>query len=243
MILAETVLIRAKRRDISNLAIVVGDPARAEQLSLMLCEARLVSSNRGYLTYTGYFNNSKVTIATHGIGGPSAIVFEELRMLGARTLVRLGTCGAMVKRLDVEDLVIPTAAACQSGRFSTILPEGVVLPPVADLDLQNRLIESCRLQKIGFSSGIVYSSDYFYNETMEFTNWAKRGVIAIDMECATLFTFGLLRGFKAAALLLVSDSLVRKTKEFTTAREMKRASNEAGKVVLQALTKEKQVLA
>ncbi|WP_243679678.1 hypothetical protein [Vulcanisaeta souniana] len=71
-------------------------PERARQLSELLVSARLVNENRGGLiTYTGKYNNVDVTVATHGIGAPSAaIVIEELISMGARFIIRLGTTGA-----------------------------------------------------------------------------------------------------------------------------------------------------
>ncbi|WP_062662555.1 phosphorylase family protein [Aeropyrum camini] len=110
--------------DIAPLAVAVGDPGRADRLASSLLEdARLVSSARGLRVYTGSFNGSEVTIATHGIGGPSAaIVFEELRMLGAEVMVRLGTSGGLSKDLRLGDVVVAAGAGCYwgaGGAYST----------------------------------------------------------------------------------------------------------------------------
>src|SRR5438132_12629480 len=95
-----------KQEDVSPAVITAGDPARVKQLANILKDARLVNENRGLLAYTGYYNGKKITVATQGIGGPaSAIVFEELLMLGAKTIVRLGTCGAMVPGLNIGDFI------------------------------------------------------------------------------------------------------------------------------------------
>ncbi|MGA2875290.1 MAG: nucleoside phosphorylase, partial [Nitrososphaerales archaeon] len=70
------ILICAKPGDIAIRVITVGDPERATQLAKILTNTRVVNTNRGYITYTGRYNGKQVTIATHGIGGPSAsIVF------------------------------------------------------------------------------------------------------------------------------------------------------------------------
>lgn len=235
--MVKPVLLRARRKDISQAVMVVGDPARAEQVSTMLSEVKLVNSNRAYLTYTGYFDNTRVTIATHGIGGPSsAIVFEELRMLGARSIIRLGTCGAMSRKINVEEFVIPTGAAHTNGSLKGLLMDGV-LPAIPDSHLATKLAEQCHSVGLVSHTGLIFSTDLFYNEHFEYKKWSMCGVLAIDMECATLFSLGLLRRFRAAALLIVTDSLAKRSKELITATELERAIMKASKVVLQVLSK------
>ncbi len=87
--------LRVSPGDIAERVVIVGDPERARQLSGLLVGARLVNENRGLMTYTGRYNGIDITVATHGIGAPSAaIVIEELISMGARLIVRLGTTGA-----------------------------------------------------------------------------------------------------------------------------------------------------
>ena len=230
--------IRAKRTDIASLVVAVGDPARTEQLAGMLRDARIVNTNRGFSIYTGYYDNKQVTVATHGVGGPSsAIVFEELRMLGARSIVRLGSCGGMVKELSKGDFIVPTGAAHSTGSLGMYIPDGV-LPPVPDLNLTTKLIEGCKSEGVKFMTGFVFSSDAFYSEDSTFLKkWVSRGVIGVEMECATLFTLGTLRKFRTASLLIVSDSLVKTAeKEMAMAETLKAQVEKAGKIVLKALT-------
>jgi 5'-methylthioadenosine phosphorylase len=230
--------IRAKRTDIAPLVVAVGDPARTEQLAAMLKDARIVNTNRGFVIYTGRYDDKRVTVATHGVGGPSsAIVFEELHMLGATTIVRLGSSGGMVKELSKGDFIVPTGAAHSGGSLGMYIPDGV-LPPVPDLGLTTKLIEGCSTEGVKFKAGLVFSSDAFYNEDSSFLEkWVSRGVIGVEMECATLFTLASLRRFKAASLLIVSDSLVRSAeKEMATAETLKAQVEKAGRIVLKALT-------
>lgn len=197
--------------DIAEIAITSGDPARTEQLAKLLRDAKLVNSNRGFTTYTGYYGKTRLTLATHGIGGPStAIVFEELHMLGAKTIIRFGTAGGLVKSLNIGDFVVATGAASGQGSLHEYVSDGN-LPAVPDVELTYALVSSCRKAKLRFKEGLVYSSDAFYTQDLEsMQKWVKRGVLAVEMECATLFTIGLIRGFKTGALLMMSNSLVNK---------------------------------
>lgn len=216
----------------------MGDPERAKQLASLLKEAKIVSNTRGYLTYTGLYRGERITVATHGIGMPSAaIVFEELRMLGARSIVRLGTAGAMTKNLSRGDFLIPTGAAHSNGSLREYAQDGI-LPPVPDFRLTSRLMEGCKLSKSKSISGLVYSTDVFYSEDHNFVkNWTSRGIVGVDMECATLFTLGSIKGFKSAALLIISDNLVsRVEKEMFGHEQLRIAVGKAGKIVLDALS-------
>jgi len=203
--------LRMKPKDISPVVVSAGDPARVEQLATLLREPKLVNSNRGFITYTGYYRSKRLTVATHGIGGPSsAIVFEELRTLGAKTIVRLGTAGGMARDLRVGDLVVPTGAAYGEGSLRMYVPDGF-LPATPDLGLTMAILDQCRAEGARHRGGVVFSSDAFYAEDPTFIEkWTRRGVVAVEMECATLFTLGLLRGFRTASLLVVSDSLVNR---------------------------------
>src|SRR5262245_23958942 len=91
-----------------------GDPRRAKHVAEALFEpgARLVNEERGMLGYTGTYGGKPISVQTTGMGCPSAgIVFEELIMLGARRLIRIGTCGALGDGMRMGDLVVAVSAS------------------------------------------------------------------------------------------------------------------------------------
>src|SRR5437764_10207310 len=76
--------------------LLPGDPGRALLLGqALLAEPKMFNHNRGLWGYTGTAADGEpLTIQSTGMGGPSAaIVISELADLGARRLVRVGTCG------------------------------------------------------------------------------------------------------------------------------------------------------
>lgn len=229
--------LKVKRQDVADRAIVAGDPARVIQLSKMLEEAKLVNENRGFLTYTGRYEGVPVTIACHGVGGPSsAIVFEELFMLGTKLMVRLGTTGAFLKDMKIGDVVVPTGAAYLGGTLKQYIPDAYITP-VPSFDVTLELINSLKEEGLRFHIGPVFSSDAFYAEDPEFVNkWSSRGYISVEMECATLFGLGMLRGFKTGAVLLVSDNLVERT-PMVDAEYLKPYVERTGKAILKAITR------
>ena len=224
---------------VAKRAIIAGDPARVEQVKELLEDPRLVNTRRAYITYTGYYRGVPVTIAAHGVGFPSsAIVFEELSMVGAKLIVRFGTCGAMIPGMHIGDVVIPTGAAYYpGGAYYQYHREWVCCPAVPAFEVLRALVEEFDRAGAKYFLGPVISSDAFYAEDPEFAKkWSSRGVIAVEMECAGLFTLGLMRGVKTGAALMVSDSLVEHL-GYATAEELREYTLRASRLILEAVTK------
>lgn len=224
---------------VAKRAIIAGDPARVEQVKELLEDPKLVNTKRAFITYTGAYKGVPVTVAAHGVGFPSsAIVFEELSMVGAKLIVRFGTCGAMVPGMRIGDVVIPTGAAYYpGGAYYQYLREWVCCPAVPSFDVVKAIVEEFERSGIKRFIGPVVSSDAFYAEDPEFAKkWSSRGVIAVEMECAGLFTLGLARNVKTGAVLLVSDSLVEHL-GYATAEELREYVVRAAKALLESVTK------
>ncbi|HDI02352.1 MAG TPA: nucleoside phosphorylase, partial [Ignisphaera sp.] len=231
--------IKAKKGEVAERVVIAGDPARVEQLAEMLENVKLVNKNRGLIVYTGTYKGVPISIAMHGIGAPSAgLVVEELIMLGAKAVLRLGSCGAMIKSLKIGDVVIPTSAAYYPGGFfHQYLKEAVCVAPAPHFELLKILVEETNKVGLKYVLGPIISSDAFYAEDPEFVNkWTSRGIIAVEMECAALFMLGTMRKIKTAALLLVSDSLVEEL-GFASAEELKPYVEKASIAVFETLIK------
>lgn len=229
--------IKARRGDVAERAIVAGDPARIEQLAKMIESVKLVNTNRGFTVYTGEYKGVPVSIAVHGVGHPSSmLVVEELVMLGAKIIIRFGTCGAMVKGLRIGDIVLPTSAAYYpGGAFYQYLKEHVCTATAPHYEVLKTLVEEVQRAGVRYAIGPVVSSDAFYAEDPEFTRkWISRGVTAVEMECAGLFMLGAMRGVKTGALLMVSDSLVEEL-GFASAEELRGYVERAGRIVLESI--------
>jgi len=224
---------------IADKVIVAGDPARVKQMAGLLEGATLVNENRGLLAYTGRYNGYEVSVVTHGMGVPSAlIVMEELIMLGAKAVVRVGSCGAMYEGAKIGELIIPTGCTYYpGGAYYQYQQEDVCGPSSPDFDLLRNLVESARELGLQPRLGPVLSSDAFYAEDPNFAKkWISRGVIAVEMECAALFMLALMRKVKAGAVLMVSDSLVEDI-GFAGAEELREYADRATKIALEALIK------
>ncbi|HEY5189665.1 MAG TPA: hypothetical protein VII87_11565 [Solirubrobacteraceae bacterium] len=186
--------------------LLPGDPGRALRLAEALLEApRMFNHNRGLWGYTGTAADGEpLTIQSTGMGGPSAaIVIAELHDLGARRLVRVGTCGALAPELAFGQLLVVSEAIGLDGT-SRALGAGERI--AAGAPLLDRLRAAAGS---GAVAGPVVSTDLFYDgPAREEDTWRSLGALAVEMEAATLFALAARREFEAGAVLLVSDLLV-----------------------------------
>ena len=189
---------------VSPLVIGVGDPARAELFASILDGALVINTNR-YLIYTGWFGKREVTVAAHGIGGPSAaILLEELKKLGMEVFVRIGTAGSLGD-LSIGDVVVASAAAAPAGGLYGAYFGGFHPPLAADPWITARLASA-----LGAKVGYVVSSDAFYGEDEGFVEfWKKRKALAVEMECAAAMALGWLREFRTGCVLVISNIVGR----------------------------------
>lgn len=189
---------------VAPFVLLPGDPGRVQRVAEMLDTCREVAYNREFRTITGIYRGMPVSATSTGIGGASAaIAVEELLRIGARILVRIGSCGAMQPGMRVGGLVLAVAAVREDGASRMYVPGGY--PAVADPELVRALAEAAGDLRVPAYTGLVRSHDSFYtdreSELMDF--WARKGILASDMETAALFTVARLRGGRAASILNV----------------------------------------
>jgi uridine phosphorylase len=187
--------------EVAERVLLPGDPQRALVVAQGLLEApKMMNARRGLWGYTGTApDGGLVTVQSTGMGGPSAaIVAEELIGLGARVLVRIGTCGALTDELSLGELVAVEAALAADGA-SQALGAGERAKP--DAELAARLAAQA-------TAATVVSTDVFYETRAGIQEgWVEAGAKAVEMESATLFTVARRNGVRAGALLAVTDLL------------------------------------
>jgi uridine phosphorylase len=186
--------------------LLPGDPGRALLLAqAVLSEPKMFNHNRGLWGYSGIAADGEpLTIQSTGMGGPSAaIVISELHDLGARTLLRTGTCGALQPALELGQPLVVTEAIAEDGTSRAL---GASTRVSADAELVQRLIAAGDGR---LPIGPVVSTDLFYDGPAGTEQrWLTLGARAVEMEAATLFALAARRGLRAGALLIVTDILL-----------------------------------
>jgi purine-nucleoside phosphorylase len=210
--------------------LLPGDPARALFLSQVLLEdPKMFNHHRGLWGYTGRASDgAPLTIQSTGMGGPSAaIVTWELAELGAKRLLRVGTCGALDESLALGDLLVAREALTADGTSRALgAADRVRASPemVAALEAAG-----------GARSGVIATTDLFYDDReREERRWMAAGAIAVEMEAATIYALAAKRGLQAAALLTVSD-VIRPTRVRIGADALRDAERRMGELAVTAM--------
>jgi DeoD family purine-nucleoside phosphorylase len=203
--------VRAEPGAFAESVLLPGDPLRAKYIAENFFEdARLVTEERGMLGYTGTYKGEPVSVQTTGMGCPSAsIVAEELIQLGARNLLRVGTCGGYSRELQLGDLIVATSATPKDGTVSS-LTRGVPYAPAAHFDIVHAAYHAGEDAGQRTFVGPIVSADLFYDPTEDpAALWGDLGVLAVEMEAAAIFTIAAMQGVRAGCLLTVSDTIGR----------------------------------
>jgi purine-nucleoside phosphorylase len=218
--------------------LLPGDPGRALLLAQTLLDGPLMfNHHRGLWGYTGTAPDGRpLTVQSTGMGGPSAaIVIAELADLGARRLLRIGTCGALDPALALGELLIVTEALPCDGTSRALGASGPLAPDPALLEALEQAEAVFRDDVTRAHRGRVVSTDLFYDGPEgEERSWIEAGALAVEMETATLFALAQRRGLEAASLLLVSDLLLpsRSRIESKALRERERHLGEVARRAL-----------
>jgi len=178
--------------------LLPGDPGRALLLAqALLDEPRMFNHHRGLWGYTGTAEDGEpLTIQATGMGGPTtAIVVHELIDLGARALVRVGTCGGLARELELGGLLIATEAISADGTSRALGAGERVAPDAA-------LLEALRAGNPDAAAGPIATVDLFYDAPPP-----PDGALAVEMEAATIFRLAERRGVAAGCVVGVSDVL------------------------------------
>jgi 5'-methylthioadenosine phosphorylase/purine-nucleoside phosphorylase len=202
--------IRANEGDYAEACLLPGDPLRARYIAeTYLDEAKETNAERGMLGYTGTFDGQPVSVQATGMGCPSAaIVMEELVQLGVKRFVRVGTCGGLQPDLALGDLIVALSAIPADSTARHLVGTDVHCP-TSDWDLVHGAVHHAKEVGQPLRVGPIVSSDLFYNpDDGQYDRWSSRGVLAVEMEAAVLFTLGALRRVQAGCLLTVSDVVV-----------------------------------
>ena len=230
--------LRAEQGDYAPAVLLPGDPLRAKRVAEeFLDSAKQVNGERGMLGFTGTYEGHPVSVQATGMGCPSAaIVIEELIQLGCDRLIRIGTCGGLQPDLELGDTVIALSAV-PADATSRHYTGGEPHAPTAHFGLTHGAIHAAKGLGIRPHVGAIASSDTFYDpDPGRHIRWAERGVLAVEMEAAVLFTLGALRSVHAGALLTVSDVVVEGEFQRITDDELRAAVDRMTRVALATAT-------
>ncbi|MDR1836377.1 MAG: purine-nucleoside phosphorylase [Treponema sp.] len=226
--------IGAKEGEIAEAVLLPGDPLRAKFVAeSFLKDAALYTDVRNMLGFTGDYKGKRVSVQGTGMGIPSISIYvnELFRDYGVKRAIRIGTAGSINKDVKIRDIVLAVSACTDSGA-NNIRFGGRNYAPAASFPLLRTAWDIAAARGWQAKAGPVVSSDIFYSEDdEEWKLWARFGCLAVEMECAELYTLAAKYGREALGILTVSDSII--TGECTSAEERKTSFTRMMEVALE----------
>ncbi|MDY0288609.1 MAG: purine-nucleoside phosphorylase [Sphaerochaeta sp.] len=205
---------RARKGDIAPIVLAPGDPMRAKLVAQeFLTDAKLVTDVRNALGYTGLYKGKRVSVLSTGMGGPSAGIYsyELFSEYEVEAIIRIGTCGGLLRDIGVGDLVFAMTASTDSAWAHQYNLKGT-LSPACDASLLFSSVAHAKRLGYAHHTGMVLSSDLFssYNALGpdSWKAWARLGALAQDMESYALYATAAWCSKRALSILTMTDSCV-----------------------------------
>ncbi len=218
--------IKATPEDFAPTVLMPGDPLRAQFIAEnFLTDARLVNNVRGIQGYTGTYAGEPVSVMASGMGMPSIGIYsyELYTAFNVRTIMRIGSAGALVPHIQVRDIVMGMGA-CTDSRYAEQYHLPGTFAPIASYNVLRACTDIADKMGVRYHVGNLFSSDVFYRDEQDLPAslcstpaWSKMGVMAVEMEAAALYMNAARCGKQALAICTISDHLL--TGEETTADE------------------------
>ena len=232
--------IGCRQGDLAPYILLPGDPGRVLKITENWKKKKQIAFNREYRSITGYFKNVKISCLSTGIGAPStAIAIEEAARLNVKTLIRVGSTGAIQKGINPGDLIINTAAVRLEGTSRNYVQ--TEYPAVANYEVVLALIEACEKLRFKYHLGITASTDAFYvgegrkgfqgyiqsKHKNILPDLQKARVTNLEMETSLVFTLANLYNLRAGAICAVFDNLLTNKWAFTGEKNLGKVASEA----------------
>lgn len=231
--------IEARDGEIADRILLPGDPLRAKYIAETFLEgARCFNRVRNILGYTGTYKGQRVSVMGTGMGIPSISIYvhELLESYGVKTLIRVGTCGAMREDIKLRDVLIAQGATTDSSIVHNIFGPSINYAPLADFDLLRTAYEKARANDLSVRVGNIVSVDRFYDEEIDNKKLTDYGIMAVEMETAALYILAAKYKTHALGIFTVSDHLL--TGAACTAEERQTSFNDMIRIALDTAVSE-----
>lgn len=217
---------KANINEIADIVIMSGDPLRIKRIKdKYLEDAVLVNDIRNIYAYTGTYKGKRITLMAHGMGIPSMGIYayELFKFYNVKKIIRLGSCGAYSKDLNLLDIIMVDKSYTESN-FSYELNNEKVNESSSSKELNNVLLESANKLGIKINVGNVMSTDcfdWYVKDINVLLERLPKDVIAAEMESFALFYLANMFNREASCLLTVVDSHYKKAELTGEEREYK----------------------
>ncbi|MGG5178426.1 purine-nucleoside phosphorylase [Bacillus sp. MM09(2025)] len=213
-----SVHIGAEKGQIAETVLLPGDPLRAKYIAdTYLEDVECYNEVRGMYGYTGTYKGKRVSVQGTGMGVPSISIYvnELIQSYDVQNLIRVGSCGAIKRDVNVRDVILAQTSSTDS-QMNRVAFGPIDYAPCADFGLLKKAYGTAEAKNVAVRVGNVFTADQFYNEK-PLELMAQYGILAIEMETTALYSLAAKFDRKALSILTVSDHVL--TGEETTAEE------------------------
>ncbi|WP_249979087.1 purine-nucleoside phosphorylase [Vreelandella olivaria] len=204
--------INAEMGDFADTVLMPGDPLRAKYIADTYLEnVRQVNDVRSMFGYTGSYQGREISVMGHGMGIPSVSIYakELITDFGVKSIIRVGSCGAVRDDVNVRDVVIGMGA-CTDSKVNRMRFNDHDFAAIADFELTSHAVAAAKAQNVPVKVGNIFSADLFYNPQTDMAELMKRyGIVGVEMEAAGLYGVAAEFGARALTICTVSDHILK----------------------------------
>eukprot|EP00397_Hematodinium_sp_SG-2012_P028420 GEMP01029922.1.p1 GENE.GEMP01029922.1~~GEMP01029922.1.p1 ORF type:complete len:253 (+),score=36.84 GEMP01029922.1:247-1005(+) len=202
--------ISAQKGEFAEAVLLPGDPLRAKYIAdTYLDDAKLITSVRNMLGYTGTYKGVRVSVMGTGMGVPSISIYatELIRFYDVKTLIRVGSCGSVMDNVNLGDLIVAMSAATDSNVYD-VRQQNYRMTPVADYELLSTAVNKASAKGVPYHVGPVFSTDLFYHpDTTLFDMLERHQILGVEMETSGLYSLAAELKVQALTICTVSDEI------------------------------------
>ena len=155
--------INAQKGDIAETILLPGDPLRAKYIAENFLEdVTCYNEVRNMLGFTGTYKGKRISVQGTGMGVPSISIYihELMEEYGVKNLIRVGTCGAIQKDVNVRDVILAQSASTDSFQNRKLFGN-FDYAPTSDFDLLLSSYNEAKKKGLEVKVGNVFTADSF----------------------------------------------------------------------------------
>ncbi len=204
----EPIHINAKKDDIAEVVLMPGDPLRAKYIAeKFLFDAKLVTSVRNMLGYTGYYKGNRITVMGSGMGLPSMGIycFELFYYYNVQKIIRIGTCGVINPKVEIPEIIVADKVWSESNfAYSYNGFKGDIVKP--SMNLTNKIIQRAKESNQKIHVGSLMTTEVFgpYVDDEALVNRAPKFLEILGEEMEAFALIHVANSFKREAATIVT---------------------------------------
>lgn len=209
--------IAANYGDVAQRVLLPGDPLRAKFIAEnFLTDVRCYNEIRNMLGFTGLYKGERVSVQGSGMGVSSIGIYsyELFSFYGVEEIIRIGTAGALQDYVKPLDVVI-AQGACHDTNCDKQYRLPGTFAPIADFGLASSAYKQAVSRGINCHVGNVLTGEVYYDASGTLADWAKMGVLCVEMEAAALYMNAAYLGKKALCILTISNNPLTGSEDLT----------------------------